>query len=128
MQPSAPAAIDDEDFVHRYRMHQPRSDELSPASPQETIVANGSQSDLTPNPEDSLATAPSSLKLTDDKQELEMRRLQDQASSPDANNDGAIPMEPTAPILNDNPHHEVHNISTPINNGTEGGALPLYKR
>ena len=92
--PSAPFAVDEEDFVHRYALEAP-----APAydGPSATSVERESR-------RDHLHRYPTAS--SDDKQELERRRLLDLASSPTADTDepevastimGAL--EPSAPIL-----------------------------
>lgn len=126
-QPSAPAAIDDEDFVNRYRVHQPMP-ENSPTIPRDTIVPSSSQSDPTLNAESALVTPPSVSNPNDDKQELEMRRLQEEASSPGASESLPSSLEPTAPTLNDNTSICAQRTPPTIAEFSEGEHLPMYRR
>ena len=128
MQPSAPEAIDEEDFVQRYRIYQPMPAAPIPTSPQETIVPTASQNSLILHAETSLTATSGASEANDDKQELEMRRLQGQASSPEAVEDTSTPMEPTAPILNSNLQFETHGSPSSIDSGTRVDELPVYKR
>ena len=126
MQPSAPEAIDDEDFVNRYRIHQPvaqghcttRRGTIVPSSSHGGTTDAGSGPILPPG-----ASAPN-----DDKQEHEMRRLQEEASSPGLSADPAVSLEPTAPILCENSFHEAHSTPTTTHEWPESEHLPMYTK
>ena len=127
-QPSAPEAIDEEDFIQRYRMYQPMPAAPFPTSPLETIVPTASQNSLVIYAEAGLTTASGATESNDDKQELEMRRLQGQASSPEVVEDTSTPMEPTAPIFNSSLQFEAHGLPSSIHSSTRGDNLPTYRK
>lgn len=126
MQPSAPEAIDDEDFVNRYRIHQPVAQGHF-ATRRGTIVPSSSQGGTT-DAGTELISAPSASAPNDDKQELEMQRLQEEASSPEVAADPAVPLEPTAPILYESSFHEGHSTPTTTHEGSETEHLPMYRK
>ena len=103
VQASAPEALDQEDFVNRYRLHQPVS--VGSSSSPETIVPSSSSRLRDENiyPQE---PGPVSIRNNDDKAELAMRRLQMAASSPDEDEtdstprSGAFP-QPSAPTIDD---------------------------
>ena len=127
-QPSAPEAIDEEDFIQRYRIYQPMPAAPSPTSPQETIVPTASQNSLVIHAEADLTTASGASESIDDKQELEMRRLQGQASSPEAVEDTSRHVEPTAPMLDSHLQFEAHSTPSSIHSGVGGDNLPMYRK
>lgn len=126
LQPSAPEAIDDEDFVHRYRMHQTKPSVPS-LPPTETVVIPA-QCNWPMDTEPSLATFARSPERNDDKQEVEMRRLQDQASSPEGVEGLPTPLEPTAPTLDRQPSYDAHCRPSSILDGSESENLPMYRK
>ena len=127
MQPSAPEAIDDEDFVYRYRVHLPRPP-IPSSSPGQIVLPKTCQSNLIIDAESSV-TSPSNPPASDgDKQELEIRRLQDHASSSEAVEDLATSGESRIPILHSNPSYEAHSPPPTIRVGSEGEDLPLYRK
>ncbi|KAI4115704.1 MAG: hypothetical protein LQ338_007820 [Usnochroma carphineum] len=98
-EPSAPAAFDDFDFIHDLDQPGPsapaydRSPRTSPNNPNTsaTQLATANLQDRTIDDE-----------YLEDKQELERRRLQMQASSPDAGTIGiSSNNEPSAPVLDE---------------------------
>ena len=127
-QPSAPEAIDEEDFIQRYRMYQPMPAAPFPTSPQETIVPTASQDSSVIDTEASLTTPSSASESNDDKQELEMRRLRGQASSPEAVEDTSTPREPATPMLDSNLLFEAHSTPSSVHSDTRGDNLPMYRK
>ena len=124
---SAPEAIDNEDFVSRYRLHRPLSEVHSPLS-LKTIVPNSSQDNEAMEAGSWCITPVSSSKPNDDKQELEMRGLQEQSSFPGVTQSMSTPLESTAPNLDDDTLQDAQ--SPPSHNGkTSGGELlPEYRK
>ncbi len=107
--PTAPFAYDEEDFVHRYRLHLPAPAYGGPSFPSSTNTTSLSivpQSRTLPTE----VPAPNHVDCQDDKQELERQRLQALASSPqdhdhdhdtqaEAATPRTTPMTPSAPIF-----------------------------
>lgn len=141
-QPSAPEAVDQEDFVYRYRLYQPRSRGSSSTYP-ETIVP-GPSSGCDAEGQHPAESASVSARPGDDKQELEMRRLQLAASSPEGDEAGSdagsrtFP-QPTAPITDDYndqmydvdpPNTDTSVLHSEYNNNDNNNeeSLPLYKK
>lgn len=130
--PSAPEAVDQEDFVNRYRLHRPVLDG-SPSSYAVTIVPGPSTSRRLPVANNSMSPSGPS-ETGEDKAELEMRRLQMAASSPDDGDATDHGPQPTAPILDDDDEVREHNShdSNPTSAGSEDNNdyenLPMYKR
>lgn len=110
LHPSAPEAFDDGDYIKLYGHARPNvstSDGL-PASSLETVVLSNVQ------------TYQNGSYVEDDKQELERRRLQMCASSPDDYEDHNVTsvgnqirliIEPTAPLLKDEDNFNEHNTN-----------------
>ena len=121
LEPSAPEAIDHEDFVNRYRVHRPTNPVHSPMS-LETIVPSSSHNNQ------ATEAGSRSTKSNDEKQGVELRGLQEQSSSPGVTQGLATSLESTMPNLDDNPLHDAQ--STPSNNADPSGGelLPTYRR
>lgn len=136
-QPSAPEAVDYEDFIDRYRLHQPETsgpsassiETISPSAHRHYYVDEHSVGELPPG----------AIASSDDKQELEMRRLEIAASSPSEDEEdlGApanAQLEPTAPTLEevDETHgrdlDESHPWSLEPDNQVEVESLPRYRK
>lgn len=137
-QPSAPEAVDHEDFVCRYRLHQPVSSGSRSTYP-ETVVPQSSTRVDEENQE-ALEPVQAPFGPNEDKQELEMRRLQMAASSPEEDAAGPKPRsesfpQPTAPTVDADDelyYHDIHNARTiPLRSGhnnNEGESLPQYRK
>ena len=134
--PSAPEAVDHEDFIHRYRIHQPTTS--GPAlSSAETITPSSSHHHHA-HEGDSGNLPHATVGLSDDKQELEMRRLKLAASSPhDEENPGppaATQPEPTAPALEEADEiegvnlRESHRQPFELEHQEDVESLPLYRK
>ena len=126
MAPSAPAALDEDDFLHRYEYSQPAPRyeaplEGNPQSMQNSSAVENGQVGL----HDSSADGNVDF-LTDDKQEMERRRLQQLASSPYGPEvQGSADEESStfqisgqvsagaAPIINDGSTDEILNLDLP---------------
>ena len=142
-QPSAPMAFDTYNYVQRLDQAQlgvPGYGGAS-ASTSRTISRNA---DSSQSPEYQ-ANAPQSSTAgpDDDKQELERRRLQMAASSPDDTPEGVAPspdflpntyIEPTAPILNDDCPYQYYGSGQPEASSAlaervvSNEHLPVYKK
>lgn len=145
MHPSAPELYENERYIGLYRHNRPDasfSEEL-PTSSLETVIPNNDNHNdhcsFHAN-EDFTSTS----ELQEDKQELERRRLQMYASSPDDDQDSNVPcsnddtrraIEPTAPFLGKeyNLHHhdpdESHLLSLQTNHLERNNEnLPLYEK
>ena len=72
--------------------------------------------------------APGASAPNDDKQEHELRRLQEEASSPEVSTDPAVSLEPTAPILYESSFHEVPSAPTTTHEWPESEHLPMYRK
>jgi hypothetical protein len=137
-QPSAPEAVDQEDFVCRYRLYQPASNGSRSTYP-ETIVP---ESSTRINEENHQAAEPVHAPVgpNEDKRGLEMRRLQMAASSPEEAAAGSErPSEsfpqPTAPAMDE--VDELYGLDQydtqliPLRSGHEsndGESLPQYRK
>lgn len=117
-QPSAPQAFEDEDYsqIHRFSIITPITSNGAIESPLETAAYNTiSEVDYAIRQTNGVP-APS-VGTKNDKQELERRRLQMAASSPDyltadrpfeQDIQSRRTVDPTAPILNENGHYQHH--------------------
>ena len=121
LEPSAPEAIDDEDFVNRYRVHRPTSPVHSPMS-LETIVPSSSQYNLATEAGSRPTTPASFSKLNDDKQQVDLRDLRKQNRSPGVTPGLSTPLESIVPNLDDNPLHDTQSTSS-NNAEASGGEL-----
>jgi len=136
--PSAPEAVDHEDFVYRYRLYQPASRGTCPTYP-ETIVPELSIRFNEENQQtDELVHAP--VRPNEDKKELEMRRLQMAASSPEEDaadsepRPGSFP-QPTASAVDEDDElygldpHDTQLIPLQSgHNNDDGESLPQYRK
>ena len=135
IQPSAPEAIDHEDFVYRYRLHQPVPSVSCSSDPQ-TIVPRSSAQHHEEN-QHPCELLSASAGPNDDKRELEMRRLQMATSSPEEDEaclegpSQTLP-QPTAPMIDDDEQpyglHESHPAPLQSENNSNPESLPLYRR
>ena len=142
-QPSAPEAVDHEDFVYRYRLHQPVHPEpfsslLATDLPQSSVQRQVGH-------HYSHGSSPTLAGPSDDKQELEIRRLQLAASSPEEDGTGsagtseALP-QPSAPVVSDTEQgddldqpysFDLRGSSPPLSqseNHDASESLPVYRR
>ena len=142
-QPSAPEAVDHEDFVYRYRLHQPLHPEPYPA----VLATDLPQSSVQRQVEHrySHGSSPTLAGSSLDKRELEMRRLQLAASSPEEDESAssgsskALP-QPSAPVVSDieqpndlgQPYSfDLRESGSPVSqaeNNDVGESLPVYRR
>ena len=121
--PSAPPAIDEEDFIHRYALSAPAYDEL-PRQPQGT--SNGTMPNyILPQP----VAGPQ-----DDKQELERQRLLALASSPaagdeteDAEENSSQVPQPSAPVLYEDDIFDVNDPRIPQSSSDNDHASALHE-
>ena len=129
VQPSAPQAIDNEDFIDRYRVHQPVSQAYS--STQRDITIPGPIHGAPGNSESGSIIPPTVCMVseaTDDKQEVEMRRLEGYASSPTVTEGMSSALEPTAPTSDGCLPSRSHDTPSTIALGSNGDFLPTYSR
>lgn len=137
-QPSAPEAVDHEDFVYRYRLHQPVSSGSHSTHPETVVPPSSTRLNEGNQEAHGLVQAPSGT--NEDKQELEMRRLQMAASSPEEDTAGSKPRsesfpQPTAPTVDADDElycRDIHNVRMiPLRSGhsnNEGESLPQYRK
>jgi len=137
-QPSAPEAFDQEDFVYRYRLHQPASSGSHSTYPKTMVPESSTRI----NEENQQASQPVHAPVgpNEDKQELEMRRLQMAVSSPEEDAVGSErPSEnfppPTAPAIDEDgePYGlDPHDTQLrPLRSGHENDdreSLPQYRK
>lgn len=137
-QPSAPEAIDHEDFVYRYRLHQPVSSGSRQTYPETIVPESGTRVNEVHQQACELVHTP--FQPNEDKEELEMRRLQLSASSPEeAAPDSELRSEsvpqPTAPDIDEDDElyrrdpqntQMVPPQSRHIDN--DGESLPQYRK
>ena len=137
VQPSAPEAVDYEDFIHRYRLHQPATGGPS-ASSVETIAPSAGHHHHADNYSGE-ELPPGAIASNDDKEELEMRRLEIAASSPGEDQEGSgLPataqLEPTAPTFEEVDETNVrdlegsHRWSLEPDNQEVVESLPRYRK
>lgn len=138
VQASAPEAVDQEDFVDRYRLHQPLSTN-SDSSPETIVPLSSAYSQVEDHgPNQSL---PPSAGTGDNKRELEMHRLQMAASSPEEGEASSVPAlatlpVPSAPVVDDDgqscgvdqPYEFVAQEASPGHARSDIESLPVYRR
>ncbi len=115
--PSAPPAIDEEDFLYRYGLRAPAPAYEGPSGTRVEIASRNAPND---NAIGSLHVIRGTAGPQDDKQELEYQRLLALASSPDYSNaDGAVEghtaqaVVPTAPVLFEDDIFSIHDPRIP---------------
>ena len=141
-QPSAPEAVDHEDFVYRYRLHQPLHPEPYPSVLATDLPQSSVQRQV--GHQYSHGSSPILAGSSDDKRELEMRRLQLAATSPEedgSGSSGTSPLpQPSAPVASD--IEQPNDLDQPYSfdlrepgpppsqseNNDAGESLPVYRR
>jgi hypothetical protein len=115
--PSAPPAIDEEDFLYRYGLRAPAPAYEGPSGTRVEFASDNAPND---NAIGSLHVIRGTAGPQDDKQELEYQRLLALASSPDYSNaDGAVEghtaqaVVPTAPVLFEDDIFSIHDPRIP---------------
>ncbi len=143
IQPSAPAAFDDDHYVTRTGLSQLSAPEYDGASAPSFATVTPSNVRWHRHAYQASGLMSSIAGPQDDKQELERQRLQMSASSPDDAPEDATPEpgiprnhcgEPTAPVLEDDHPYQYYGPSEPSTSSAQAERvvsnehLPVYKK